>query len=99
MPMQKSLLQGSTVRFSVQDDRWSILIYFPPLNMDSHLHGNSFYNKHGTSNQWKNMEYPMSGELPVLFANTLLRILPCKISLSFSCLVLGITWLGYQGLL
>lgn len=94
IPTQTSWMQGST------DDRWSTHIYLPPLKTDPHLYGNSFYNKCGTSNQWKNMEYPMSRKLPGSLANTLLRILlvySCKISLSFSFLVLGIMWLGYQG--
>lgn len=64
-------MQGSTVRFSIQDDRWSTHMYLSPLKIDPHLYGNSFYNKCGTSNQWKNMEYPMSGNclacLPILY--------------------------------
>lgn len=102
IPMQISWMQGSTIQVSIQDDRRSTQIYLPPLktHMDPHLHGISLYNKCGTSNPQKNTEYPMSGKLPALLANTLLRILcirSCTISLSFSFLVLGITWLGYQG--
>lgn len=90
-------MQGSTVWFSIQDDRQSTQVY-PPPKMDTHLYGNSFYNKCGTSHQWKDMEHTMSGQLPGLSIPYwgFCVYIQARSIYDFSFLVLGIIWLDYQ---